>query len=131
MTAVENIKLIMPTLGYKVFEPSKSTDQSPKIMLHLAGKKAKAEGYLNGNGSIIVRKGSTFCLTETNSCKKYLKERRAELIKQKQVVNGEFVEDVRFTSLSTAAGCILGASVNGKDLWLYPDGKSFKKKNSQ
>lgn len=69
------------------------------------------------------------CLTETNSCKKYLKERRAELIKQKQVVNGEFVKDVTFTSLSTAAGCILGASVNGKDLWLYPDGKSFKERN--
>ena len=43
MTAVENIKLIMPTLGYKVCEPSKSADPSPKIMLHLAGKKARAE----------------------------------------------------------------------------------------
>lgn len=131
MTAVDNIKLIIPTLGYKVFEPSKSADPSPKIMLHLAGKKARAEGYLNADGSIIVRKGSTFCLTETHSCQKYLKERRAELIKQELVANGEFVEDVMFTSLSTAAGCILGASVNGKDLWLYPDGKSFKERNSQ
>lgn len=99
-------------------------------MLHLSGQKARAEGYLNADGSIIVRKGSTFCLTETHSCHKYLKERRAELIKQKQVVNGEFVEDVTFTSLSTAAGCILGACVNGKELWLYPDGTSFKEKNS-
>lgn len=137
-----------PTLGYKVFEPAAKTSNTaePKrqpgtspsvsdgnqfVLLHLSGRKAKAEGYLNADGSIIVRKGSSFSLTETKSCENYLRKRRAELIRLKQVVNGEFVEDVTFTSLSTAAGCILGASVNGKELWLYPDGKSFKEKNSR
>lgn len=134
MTAVENIKLIMPTLGYKVFEPAAKTSVSGEnqpVLLHLSGRKAKAEGYLNADKSIVVRKGSSFSLTETKSCENYLRKRRAELIRLKQVVNGEFVENVKFNSLSTAAGCILGASVNGKELWLYPDGTSFKKKNSQ
>ena len=134
MTAVENIKLIMPTLGYKVFEPAAKTSMSGEnqpVLLHLSGRKAKAEGYLNADKSIVVRKGSSFSLTETKSCENYLRKRRAELIRLKQVVNGEFVEDVKFNSLSTAAGCILGRDVNGKELWLYPDGTSFKKKNNQ
>ncbi|WP_080550704.1 DUF4357 domain-containing protein [Lactobacillus delbrueckii] len=37
-----------------------------------------------------------------------------------------FTQDVEFNSPSSAAGCILGASVNGKVKWLYPDGMTIK-----
>ncbi|GHN17318.1 DUF4357 domain-containing protein [Lactobacillus delbrueckii] len=78
-------------------------------MLHLAGKKAQAKGYLKDDGSFVVLKGSTFCAEETKSCQGFLKERRAELLSLKQVVNGKFTQDVEFNSPSSAAGCILGA----------------------
>ncbi len=54
-------------------------------MLHLAGKKAQAKGYLKDDGSFVVLKGSTFCAEETKSCQG--KDRRAELLSLKQVVN--------------------------------------------
>ncbi|MBT8900170.1 DUF4357 domain-containing protein, partial [Lactobacillus delbrueckii subsp. bulgaricus] len=60
------------------------------------------------------------------SCPGFLKKRRAELLNLKQVVNGKFTQDVEFNSSSSAAGCILGASVNGKVKWLYPDGMTIK-----
>lgn len=144
MYAVENIKLIMPTLGYKVFESAKRSipaqSSSPHsvapssgtysanepTLLHLAGKKAQAKGYLKDDGSFVVLKGSAFCSEETKSCQGFLKKRRAELLNLKQVVNGKFTQDVEFNSSSSAAGCILGASVNGKVKWLYPDGTTLK-----
>lgn len=144
MYAVENIKLIMPTLGYKVFESAKRSipaqSSSPHsvapssgtysanepTLLHLAGKKAQAKGYLKDDGSFVVLKGSTFCSEETKSCQGFLKERRAKLLNLKQVVNGKFMQNVEFNSPSSAAGCILGASVNGKVKWLYPDGTTLK-----
>lgn len=144
MYAVENIRLIMPTLGYKVFEsakrsiPAQTSNRHPEgsstesysvnepTLLHLAGKKAQAKGYLKDDGSFVVLKGSTFCMEETKSCQYFLKERRAELLDLKQVVNGKFTQDVEFNSPSSAAGCILGASVNGKVKWLYPDGTTIK-----
>lgn len=144
MYAVENIRLIMPTLGYKVFEsakrsiPAQTSNPHPEgsstesysvnepTLLHLAGKKAQAKGYLKDDGSFVVLKGSTFCTEETKSCQDFLKERRADLLDLKQVVNGKFTQDVEFNSSSSAAGCILGASVNGKVKWLYPDGTTIK-----
>lgn len=145
MYAVENIKLIMPTLGYKVFGPVKKSmsaqssnphsvapssgtySANEPTLLHLAGKKAQAKGYLKDDGSFVVLKGSTFCSEETKSCQGFLKERRAELLNLKQVVNGKFMQNVEFNSPSSAEGCILGASVNGKVKWLYPpDGTTLK-----
>jgi hypothetical protein len=144
MYAVENIKLIMPTLGYKVFGPVKKSmsaqssnphsvapssgtySANEPTLLHLAGKKAQAKGYLKDDGSFVVLRGSTFCSEETKSCQGFLKERRAELLNLKQVVNGKFMQNVEFNSPSSAAGCILGASVNGKVKWLYPDGTTLK-----
>ena len=54
-------------------------------------------------------------MTEVASCPK--KNLRAELIAEGKVKNGVFIEDVSFTSKSGAAGCVLGASVDGVKAW--------------
>lgn len=54
-------------------------------------------------------------VTEVASCPK--KKLRAKLIAEGKVKNGVFTEDVPFTSKSGAAGCVLGASVDGVKAW--------------
>lgn len=102
-------------------------DLEGKELLHLAGKKAQANGYISGDG-FVVCKGSDFCITETNSCQKWIRDQRARLIAYKKVIDGKFMEDTCFKSPSAAAACVTGGSANGNILWLYPDGESIKDK---
>ncbi|MGZ1194008.1 hypothetical protein ACXO2V_09155, partial [Lactobacillus delbrueckii subsp. bulgaricus] len=69
------LKAVAPSSGtYSANEPT---------LLHLAGKKAQAKGYLKDDGSFVVLKGSTSCSEETKSCPGFLKKRRAELLNLK------------------------------------------------
>ncbi len=94
-------------------------------IFHLAGKKVAATGRISGNG-FTVCKGSGFCLTETNSCHKYIKTKRMQLITEGKVKDGVFVDDVHFNSTSTAAACIIGGTANGNIMWISSDGKTIK-----
>ena len=84
-------------------------------LLHLSGRGIKATGYETADGSFVVCKGSGVSMTEVASCPK--KKLRAELIAEGKVKNGVFTEDVSFQSKSAAAGCVLGASVDGVKVW--------------
>ena len=84
-------------------------------LLHLSGRGIKATGYETADGSFVVCKGSGVSMTEVASCPK--KKLRAKLIAEGKVKNGVFTEDVSFTSKSGAAGCVLGASVDGVKAW--------------
>lgn len=110
--------------SYKEPEPAHSGSHE---LLHLAGKKAQANGYIDADG-FVVCKGSDFCLVETKSCQKWIKDQRARLLAYKKVIDGKFKEDVHFKSPSAAAACVTGGSANGNILWLYPDGESIKDK---
>lgn len=108
----------------------KTADPSPKVstperLLYLKSKKATATAKMT-DAKFIILKGSDFCETVMNSCKAYTKSKRSQLIAKGQVKNGKFIEDVTFTSPSSAAACILGASVNGYKLWFYEDGSPIK-----
>lgn len=84
-------------------------------LLHLSGRGIEATGYEADDGRFVVCKGSGFSMTEVASCPK--KKLRAELIAEGKVKNGVFTEDVSFKSKSSAAGCVLGASVDGVKSW--------------
>ena len=84
-------------------------------LLHLSGRGIEATGYEADDGRFVVCRGSGFSMTEVASCPK--KNLRAELIAEGKVKNGVFIEDVSFTSKSGAAGCVLGASVDGVKAW--------------
>lgn len=96
-------------------------------LLHLAGKKVTATGYLYEDGFVIC-KGSGFSSKETKSCQKWVRDKRKRLIVEEKVKDGIFTEDVHFKSSSAAAACITGGSADGNIMWLYPDGKSIKDK---
>ena len=96
-------------------------------ILHIAGKKIAATGKITENG-FLVFKESEFSQTETNSCPSGIRKLRKKLVDEGKVQNGVFQEDVLFTSPSTAAACVMGASENGKKVWLYPDNQSIRDK---
>ena len=100
-------------------------NQENTDLLHLAGKKASAEGYMLEDG-FVVCKGSGFCEKETKSCQGWIKNMRKRLLKEKKIINGIFAEDVTFKSPSAAAACIIGGSANGNILWICSNGKSIK-----
>ncbi len=108
-------------------KPAITADQNVEI-LHLAGKKVKATGKINGTG-FMVMKGSGFSLEETKSCQPWVRSLRAQLVAEGKVKDGIFAEDVCFNSTSAAAACITGGSANGNVMWLYPDGQSIKDKS--
>jgi len=116
---------IQPKISSSLSEKAKN--DNIKNMLHLAGKKAKATAYIS-DSQFIVCKNSEFSATETPSCPKYIHERRQELMAEGKVKDGYFIEDVPFSSSSTAAACVTGGSANGRKMWLYQDGQSIKEK---
>lgn len=110
-------------------EESENETEDTNGLLSLSYRGLKATGKLVDKGFIVL-KGSSFSSTETKSCQPYLKELRKELEKAKKVSDGKFSEDVPFDSPSSAAGCIVGGSINGKIAWTYPDGKTIKDKET-
>ena len=100
-------------------------DPDGKIKLKLA-KRLDAYAYMVNENEMLVLKGSQFSAEEVKSCSECIRNKRKMLLDEGKVVNGVFVEDVLFSSPSTAAGCICGRSLNGRELWKTEEGKSLK-----
>ena len=98
---------------------------SEDSILHIFGKKLVAHAYILDDG-FLVKKGSQFAVIETESCAQSIRNHRKKLIEEGSVSDGIFVKDVKFSSPSTAAGCILGRNENGRTAWLNNDGKTLK-----
>ena len=95
------------------------------IVLHLAGQKVKAMGYSEGKPYVVL-KGSQISATETNSCGTGIRKMRAQVFDKGLVKDNVFIENVRFTSSSTAAAVLSGGNRNGKTMWLNDDGIPLK-----
>ena len=124
----DNMKVILPTLGYSVLHQSKSTSKKSEVF-HLEVSGYKAVGILTSNG-IEIQKGSEMKIDETPSLsgsysnlRKTLQEKGVVEIKFGKLV---FIENYEFTSSSTAAAIILGYSVNGRVAWKDKYGKTLK-----
>lgn len=98
-------------------------------MFHLQNSHVRADGNICGNGFVVL-KGSQISKNETKSCPNGIRTRRAQLVTDAKVTDGIFTEDVFFTSSSTAASVVLGASANGKIEWKDIDGKTLKQYES-
>lgn len=130
---VDNVKIIMGTLGHKVFVPvdakvmpplmgSVSVDDEPR--LYLKTNKVNAIGRRTSEG-FVVFKGSEISQNPTKSCPETiqrLREKNADRIDTKYILK----EDTLFTSPSAAAGFVTYGSANGLIMWLTEDGKSLR-----
>ena len=125
---IENIKLMVNTLGHKVFEDKRelSTSRKDKELLYiksLRGCDAIAEQTSEG---FLVLQGSKIANSVTPSISKSIKEFRLDLINKNIIVDYEFKEDYIFSSPSYAATIVMGRSANGLTEWKTIDGKILK-----
>jgi hypothetical protein len=107
----ENLKLLVSTLGYRVFEPPvKVTPQSPqKIYLIQAARGAQAKAIRTNEGMVVLE-GSRAAATTVPSAPPWVIEIRQHL-EETRVIDGTwtFIKDYTFASPSTAAAVVIGA----------------------
>lgn len=123
---IDYAKIVMGTLGHKVFEPfvpsSEAEDAEP--VLYLEYGKGRASGKRTSDGFVIF-KGSAVNPSLTKSCpERTIKDRKKYASKINK--NGVLISDILLSSPSSAAGFVGGASLSGNALWKDSNGKTLK-----
>ncbi|WP_135609415.1 GIY-YIG nuclease family protein [Methanococcoides sp. AM1] len=121
----EDLKIIMTTLGYPIFEQSK---RSKKNMYYCKSKEADAVGEYTEEG-FVVNKDSKSNIKETPSIKERIKSFRINLL-DKGILKEEngvyvFQENFTFSSPSLAASVVLARTANGWREWKNKDDKTL------
>jgi len=126
---LEELLLCFPVLGVTIFERPE-TKPSGRQLLLLKNKGATAEGYESEDG-FVVKSSSTAIVQTVNSIPAHALALRQELLtsgilKQETKDFYHLTQDYEFSSPSTAAAVLIGASVNGRDWWKTSDGATLK-----
>lgn len=126
---IDNIKVLINALGYKVLEPmvvndSAAVSDSEKLYINVGNQKAEGivttEGFVLLAGAVINEKVAAKSLT------KGALALRNKLIEAGKVKELETTEDILFSSSSAAADFVMGYSVSGPKTWKNSHGKTLK-----
>lgn len=127
---IDNIKLLIGTLGFKIFEPlvpQQTVQQKEKLFTQARG--AAAQGISTSEGFVVL-KGSRIAATTTASCPENYRRIRNKLLADQTIVatpgGMQLTRDVLFSSPSTAASIVTGRSANGLIEWKTSDGRILK-----
>jgi nitrous oxidase accessory protein NosD len=127
---IENARLLVNTLGYKVFDKVDTSVVENEIngeVFHIvAARGADAKGFLVPDGFMVV-KGSKIAKDTAPSIANSLLNLRNKML-EKNIVNQDFVfvTDYMFTSPSLAAGIVMGRNANGRTEWKNINNRSIK-----
>lgn len=129
---VDYARIVMGTLGHKVFEPIvsiKPTTEAATIsddepMLYFNRTNLQATGHRTSEG-FVVFKGSTVVAALQKSCPENVVKLRKRY-KDKIDDNHILAEDLLFTSPSTAAAFVGGSSLSGNEFWKTAEGVPLK-----
>jgi len=132
-------KIVMGTLGHKVFEPLAeiktsiessitTVPESGGQILHMKRKSRKSKQTIEAKckqtvEGFVVLKGSHIELNDSDSIPPGIKEARK---KAKIDKDGVLLEDVLFKSPSYAACFVIGGHANGLTEWKTDDGRTLK-----
>ena len=131
---ISNIRLLINTLGFKIFEELRKSNQSQeekeKSTFHIkAARGANASGQSTNEGFVVL-KDSAVANSTVNSFPKNWIKLRDSLISEKIIIKSEnqllFAKDYLFTSPSAAAAIVMGRSANGLVEWKLEDGRILK-----
>ncbi|MEZ4889418.1 MAG: GIY-YIG nuclease family protein [Crocinitomicaceae bacterium] len=128
---IEYIKLLVNTLGHKVFEEKREfkPKQKQATFFIKATRGADGQGEPTSDG-FVVFKGSKAAATIVNSMTSNFITYRQKLIDESILVDKgeffEFTDDYIFSSPSTAAVMVMGRNANGLTEWKTKDGKTLK-----
>ena len=128
---IDYARIIMGTLGHKVFTPVNtgvvSTEGDNSVieqLFFLKTSKVDASGKRSIDGFVVL-KGSKIAQSPTKSCPNWVKQLHVRY--QDKIDNtGLLIEDLSFTSPSAAAGFVNFASANGLTSWITAEGKTLK-----
>ena len=127
---INNAKLLVNALGYKVFDTIEDTavrqKNTEQYFFIKAARGADAKGMIVSDGFAIM-KGSTIAFSTVQSMSDSLKKLRDSLIK-KEIIDNNFklTRDYIFTSPSLAAAIVMGRNANGRTEWKNEEHKSIK-----
>lgn len=135
---LENIKLLVYTLGYKIFEELRKTqtveEQINNTYYINAARGAKGKGQMTNEGFLVL-KDSEIAPTVTASSPKGWMNLRADLNEEGVITPKNdllvFKEDYLFTSPSAAAAVLMGRNANGLLEWRLVGGESLKEVESR
>jgi len=129
---IEQIKLILPTMGFSMLKPITSTiknDVEYKMRFKIKTPQYNAQMGLTDN-SYIVLKGSEANKITSDSISNGWKLLREGLLEKGFLIdNGDkfvFTVDTRFDSASAASSIVLGRQSAGTTEWIDENGKSLK-----
>jgi hypothetical protein len=128
---IENIKMLVNTLGHKVFDEKREIKQKQITdVFYIKGARgAEAIGEPTSDG-FVVYKGSKAAKDTTNSMNFNLIKLREKLTDDAIFIDKveflEFSEDFLFSSPSAAAAIVMGRSANGLTEWKLKSGKTLK-----
>jgi hypothetical protein len=128
---IEYIKLLVNTLGHKVFEEKREfkTRQKHDTFSIKAARGADGQGEPTSDGFVVL-KGSKAAITEVKSMTQSFIMLRQRLIDEGVLVSKdsylEFTDDYIFSNPSTAAAILMGRNANGLTEWKNKDGKTLK-----
>lgn len=128
---IENIKILINTLGHKVFEEKREVklpqQQEQETFFIKAARGADAQGETTSDGFVVLKE-SKIAKTTVPSLTMSFKRLREELLDQ-GIINKEsfeFIEDYVFSSPSTAAVMVMGRNANGLTEWKLKNGQTLK-----
>jgi Domain of unknown function (DUF4357) len=129
---LENIKLLVNTLGHKLFEEKrevKVSNKQPDIFYIAAPRGANAQGEPTSEG-FVVFKGSKIAASVVNSFPISMQKLRQVLMDKGTILkvgnDFELTDDYIFSSPSSAASIIMGRSANGLIEWKLANGRTLK-----
>lgn len=127
---VDNVKVLINVLGYKVMEPLLQTNGDAAVVeeekLFITAGNASATGIVTAEGFVVLKGAVVNQKTSTKSLSPGMIKLRDKLFNDGKVDNLTTTEDILFSSSSAAADFVLGYSVSGPRAWKTKDGRTLK-----
>ena len=128
---IENVKMLVNTLGHKVFEEKREfkPKQKQETFIIRAARGADGQGVPTSDGFVVLKGSKAAGITVASMTQNFVNRRQKLIEDGILVANGEFYEfsdDHIFSSPSTAASMVMGRNANGLTEWKQKDGKTLK-----
>ena len=134
---VEQFKIMLGVLGYRIFVPLVKTPESvveehdDELILGLSRKIKRSQRNIEAyckrtNEGFVVLTGSQIEETDSGFIPDVIKELRERCKQNNEIKDGVLTRNYLFKSPSYAASFVLGMTTNGKVDWKTEDGTSLK-----
>lgn len=126
---IDNIKILINALGYKVLEPMVVNDTATSIdneKLYMSAGGTRAEGFVTTEGFVLLAGAVINEKISEKSLGKGAIALRKKIVESDKVKDWTTTEDILFSSSSAAADFVTGYSVSGPMTWKNAAGVSLK-----